>query len=82
MGSGSGSRLFGDSCSAGYCDYFYDDAATVCVSSEYDFFTFITCCLLCFVNDSVSFVSWNSAAEEERSSKTVGHMTGKFCSSY
>lgn len=30
---------------------------------------------------AMSFVFWNSAVEEERSSKTVGHMTGKFCSS-
>lgn len=38
--------------------------------------------MLWFANDLVSFVSRDSAVEEERSSKTVGHMTGKFSSSY
>lgn len=74
---------FGDSCSAGYCDCFYDAAAaTVGVSSEYYFFTFVMVRMLCFANDLVSFVSRDSAVEEERSSKTVGHMTGKFSSCY
>lgn len=41
------------------------------------------CHQLCFFSDNaVFFVSWNSTVEEKRSSKTAGHMTGVFCSSY